>query len=108
MVDTTVFVLHYSDDRIHPQLKESNLCLNECLLRCIQTIKRNTNYPHKLVVVDNGSSETGHEDAVNLLKDNRLNPEFLWVREDWHPVAVAQTGVWTPLKLTTWLSSLQT
>ena len=88
MVDTTVFVLHYSDDKIHPQIKVSNLALNELLLRCIQSIERNTSYPHKLVVVDNGSPEVGHEDAVNLLKEHRLTPEFLWVREDWHPVAV--------------------
>ncbi len=88
MIDTTVFVLHYSDDKIHPLLKESNLALNELLLRCVQTIKRNTRYPHKLVIVDNGSPEVGHEDAVNLLKEHGLTPEFLWVREDWHPVAV--------------------
>ena len=88
MVDTTVFILHYSDDRIHPIMKQNNLALNELLLRCVQTIKRNTTYPHKLVVVDNGSPEVGHEDAVNLLKEHGLSPEFLWVREDWHPVAV--------------------
>ncbi len=88
MVDTTVFVLHYSDDEIHPLMKENNLALNELLLRCVQTIKRNTRYPHKLVIVDNGSPEVGHEDAVNLLKEHGLAPEFLWVREPWHPVAV--------------------
>ncbi len=88
MVDTTVFILHYSDDKIHTLMGESNLALNELLLRCVQTIKRNTRYPHKLVIVDNGSPEVGHEDAVNLLKEHGLAPEFLWVREDWHPVAV--------------------
>ena len=99
MGDTTVFVLHYSDDMMHPKLVSEvngewkrkticNLALNEMLLRCIQSIKRNTPYPHKLVIVDNGSSEVGHEDAVNLLKEYGLAPEFLWVREDWHPVAV--------------------
>lgn len=88
MVDTTVFVLHYSDDRIHPIMEENNLALNELLLRCVQSIKRNTKYPHKLIIVDNGSPEVGHEDAVNLLKEHGLSPEFLWVREDWHPVAV--------------------
>ena len=99
MVDTTVFVLHYSDDKKNPAAMKningiwkkkriSNLALNELLLRCIQNIKRNTKYPHKLVVVDNGSPEIGHEDAVTLLKEHGLTPEFLWVREDWHPVAV--------------------
>lgn len=88
MVDTTIFILHYSDDNIHPALKVSNLALNEMLLRCVQSVKRNTTYPHKLVVVDNGSPEVGHNDAVNLLKENLLTPEFLWVQEDWHPVAV--------------------
>jgi len=96
MVDTTVFILHYSDERMHPTLVNrkgkrktiSNLALNELLLRCTQSIKRNTKYPHKLVIVDNGSMEAGHEDAVNLLKENGLAPEFLWIREDWHPVAV--------------------
>ena len=99
MVDTTVFVLHYSDEKTNPTLYEkvngkfirntiSNMALNELLLRCIQSIERNTSYPHKLVVVDNGSPEVGHEDAVNLLKEHGLSPEFLWVREEWHPVAV--------------------
>lgn len=94
MVDTTVFILHYSDNKIHPYIRRtykvsvSNLALNELLLRCVQSIKRNTTYPHKLIIVDNGSPEVGHEDAVSLLKENGHTPEFLWVQEDWHPVAV--------------------
>ena len=94
MVDTTVFILHYSDDKIHPTFRRthevylSNLLFNEFLLRCVQSIKRNTTYPHKLVIVDNGSPEVAHEDAVKLLKEHGLTPEFLWVQEDWHPVAV--------------------
>ena len=94
MVDTTVFILHYSDDKINTHIRRtykvgvSNLALNELLLRCVQSIKRNTTYPHKLVIVDNGSTEVGHEDAVNLLKEYGHAPDFLWIQEDWHPVAV--------------------
>lgn len=83
-----IYILHYSDTETHPNLKVSNLALNELMLRCVASIHEFTKEKHRLILVDNGSPPEAHTDMMQLLKEHGYEEETIWVREKWHPVPV--------------------
>lgn len=85
MMSKRIYVLHYSDSKIHPKLNITNLALNEVLVRCLRSIKEFSDVEATVTVVDNGSSEEAHSDTIQLLRENQLDPNMIWVRNSSHP-----------------------
>lgn len=85
-----VYILHYSDTEKHRHVGFSNLWLNDLALRCVSSIHEFADIKHDLVIVDNGSPPEAHKHMVKLLSDHGFDEEIIWIRDKWHPPAVAQ------------------